>query len=155
MILTPGSYGMAFLQEIGLDRSGMPAIKVSNYLGEAFDLAASLGFREVLLVGHIGKLIKLAGGIMNTHSSMADCRRELFCAYAAIHGADKTLCNSLMQTATTDGCLALLRDAGLDQAVMADLIEQMQLHAQHRIGEHCRIGIVVYSNTYGLLGKSE
>ena len=155
VILTPGSYGMAFLQEIGLDRSGMPAIKVSNYLGEAFDLAASLGFREVLLVGHIGKLIKLAGGIMNTHSSMADCRRELFCAYAAIHGADKTLCSSLMQTATTDGCLALLRDAGLDQAVMADLIEQMQLHAQHRIGEHCRIGIVVYSNTYGLLGKSE
>ena len=57
-------------------------------------MAAAEHFAEVLLVGHVGKLVKLAGGIMNTHSRCADCRTELFCAHAALCGADAVTCRA-------------------------------------------------------------
>ena len=71
-------------------------------------MAAAEHFAEVLLVGHVGKLVKLAGGIMNTHSRCADCRTELFCAHAALCGADAATCRALMDAATTDACLDIL-----------------------------------------------
>lgn len=61
-------------------------VKCSNFVGEAIDIAVTHHFEQVLLVGHVGKLVKLAGGIMNTHSRYADCRTELFCAHAACAG---------------------------------------------------------------------
>ena len=54
-------------------------------------MAAAARFEEVLLVGHVGKLVKVAGGIMNTHSHTADCRTELFCTHAALCGAPGNL----------------------------------------------------------------
>ena len=80
-------------------------------------MAAAAHFEQVLLVGHIGKLCKLAGGIMNTHSYTADCRTELFCAHAALCGASRELCAALYAAATTDACLELLDAAGLRKAV--------------------------------------
>ena len=62
-----------------LDRS----VKCSNYIGDTIDMAVELGFQKMLLTGHIGKLIKVSGGIMNTHSKEADCRMELLAAFAA------------------------------------------------------------------------
>ena len=94
LILTPGNYGADYLAARGLDRLGAPVVRCSNFIGEALDMAAAERFRQVLLVGHIGKLVKLAGGIMNTHSRMADCRTELFCAHAAAAGASAGLCRA-------------------------------------------------------------
>ena len=72
VILTPGNYGMDFLQEQGLDQLGAPVVKCSNFIGDALDAASNLDYQQILLVGHIGKLVKVAGGIMNTHSRVAD-----------------------------------------------------------------------------------
>lgn len=58
----------------------------SNYIGAAIDHAAGAGFRSVLLVGHLGKLIKVSAGCMNTHSKVADARRETLAAHAALAG---------------------------------------------------------------------
>ena len=52
-------------------------MKCSNFIGDSIDMAAETGYQGLVLVGHIGKLIKVAGGIMNTHSKWADCRMEL------------------------------------------------------------------------------
>ena len=72
----------------GTGESGAwPRVKCANFIGEALDFAAELGFQELLLVGHIGKFCKLAAGIMNTHSRCADGRREVFTAQAALAGA--------------------------------------------------------------------
>ena len=104
LILTPGNYGEDFLKSTGLDGLGVPVVKYSNFLGDALDIAAGSGFQRVLVAGHIGKLVKAAGGIMNTHSKYADCRTELFCAHAALCGANVELCRKLMDAATTDAC---------------------------------------------------
>ncbi len=130
-------------------------VKYSNFAGDALDIAVGLGFRELLLVGHIGKLVKLAGGIMNTHSRTADCRTELFCAHAALCGASPETCRALMDCATTDACLEVLDDAGLRDAVLASLLASIQAHLDRRSGSAMKTGAVLFSNRYGLLGMTE
>ena len=154
LILTPGSYGEAYLRSCGLDACGVPTVKCSNFIGEALDAAAAQGFSEVLLVGHIGKLVKLAGGVMNTHSRQADCRMELFTAHAALCGADTRLCAALMEAVTADACLALLDGAGLKAQVLESLLAAIQRHLDRRASGRMTVGAVVFSNEYGGLGMT-
>ena len=154
LILTPGNYGADFLKAQGLDGLGVPVVRCSNFIGDALDLAAAEGFAEVVLAGHIGKLVKLAGGIMNTHSRQADCRCELFCAHAAVAGASRTLCTRLMEAATTDACIALLEEEHLGEPVLASLTAAAQRQVQRRAAGAYRVGIILFSNVYGTLGVS-
>jgi cobalt-precorrin-5B (C1)-methyltransferase len=155
LILTPGNYGEDFLRANGLDRKGFPVVKCSNFLGDALDIAATQGFTQVLLIGHIGKLVKVAGGIMNTHSRYADCRTELFCAHAALCGADRTLCRGLMACATSDACIALLDAHDLRQPVLDSLLAAIQLHLDRRGAGAYAVGAILFSNEYGLLGRTQ
>lgn len=155
MVLTPGNYGMEFLArgDVALP-AGVPVVRCSNFIGEALDGAGAEGFSSVLLVGHIGKLVKLAGGIMNTHSRWADGRAELFCAHAALCGADRDTARALMDSATADQCLAVLDRAGLRAAVMSSLLEAVQRHLDRRAAGQFAVGAVTFSNQYGLLGMT-
>ena len=155
LILTPGNYGTDFLHAQGWDQRGVPVVKCSNFLGEALDCAAVEGVAQLLLVGHIGKLVKVAGGIMNTHSRYADCRTELFCAHAALCGADTETCRALLKAATADACLAILEPVHLQRAVLDSLLQAIQSHLERRIGLRCQIGAVLFSNAYGLLGMTQ
>lgn len=154
LIFCPGNYGLDFLSKEMPGLEAIPRVKCSNYIGDALDLAILEGMEEVLLIGHVGKLVKLAGGIMNTHSRMADCRRELFCAHAALCGADRIICESLMQQVTTDGCLEILKNARLCKPVMESLLREIQTVLERKSGGTCRFGAVLFSNVYGLLGKT-
>ena len=156
LILTPGNYGLDFLREQGYRFSReIPVVKCSNFIGDALDGAAAEGFRRVLLVGHIGKLVKLAGGIMNTHSRWADCRAEIFCAHAAVCGADTETCRALMAVPTTDACLEILEQAGLRDAVMERILAAVGYHLERRAAGSLRVGAVIFSNESGLLGRTE
>ena len=155
LLLTPGNYGADYLKDRLPELETLPAVKFSNFLGDAIDLAVSEGFSRALIVGHIGKLVKLAGGIMNTHSRVADCRMELFCAHAALCGADTALCRALMEQVSSDGCLALLEGAGLREPVMESLLAAMQRHLDRRSGGQIRLGVLCFSNEYGFLGMTE
>ncbi len=154
LVLTPGNYGMDYLREKLPALKGIPAAKCSNFIGDAVDIAVTEGLRDVLLVGHVGKLVKLAGGIMNTHSRSADCRRELFCAHAALCGAGRETCRELMEQVSADGCLAVLEKACLREAVMESLLPEIQAHLDRRAGGALRIGAILFSNVYGLLGET-
>lgn len=154
VILTPGNYGVDFLRVQRLNAAGAPVVKCSNFIGDALDAAGALGFADVLLVGHIGKLAKLAGGIMNTHSRYADCRTELFCAHAAVCGASRQTCAALLNAATTDACIALLDEAGLRAPVLDSLLQAVERHLAHRAAGAYRVGAVLFSNEYGLLGRT-
>lgn len=155
LILAPGNYGLDYLAKNYPELHEIPIVKVSNFLGEALDMAAAEHFAEVLLVGHVGKLVKLAGGIMNTHSKQADCRTELFCAHAALCGADTATCRALMDAATTDACLDILTAANLKEPVMASLLRAIQLHLDRRAAEAFTVGAVLFSNQSGPLGQTQ
>ena len=155
MVLTPGNYGMEFLARGGVALpAGVPVVRCSNFIGEALDGAGAEGFSSVLLVGHIGKLVKLAGGIMNTHSRWADCRMEILCAHAALCGAGQETARALMGSATTDAGLDILAEAGLLDRTMDSLLSALQAHLERRAGTSCRCGGVLFTNTRGLLGMT-
>ena len=155
LILAPGNYGLDYLHERYPELHAVPVVKTSNFIGDTLDMAAAARFEEVLLVGHVGKLVKVAGGIMNTHSHTADCRTELFCAHAALCGASRELCAALYAAATTDACLELLDAAGLRAPVLESLLDAIQLHLDRRAGEAFRVGAVLFSNQHGPLGTTQ
>jgi cobalt-precorrin-5B (C1)-methyltransferase len=154
LLMAPGNYGLDFLKEqygIASDE----VIKISNYIGDSIDLAVYEGAAGILLAGHIGKLIKLAGGIMNTHSHQADARMEILTAYAAVAGIETFVLQKLMQAVTTDAGLDILKEAGALEAVMQLLIERMHDHLQRRAGKNMQTGIIVFSNVHGILGQTD
>ena len=172
LILTPGNYGKNFLHEMqgrSLSLSDMqdadlqgveeilrdesvPVVMCSNFIGDSLDSAGMHGFEEVLLTGHIGKMVKLAGGIMNTHSLFADCRTDLFCAHAAVCGARTEVCREIMSAATTDACLGILDREGIRDAVLDSLMSAICSHISRRVRGKYRIHVLVFSNIYGILG---
>ena len=138
----------------------VPVVMCSNFIGDALDSAGMYDFDEVLLAGHIGKMVKLAGGIMNTHSMYADCRADLFCAHAAICGARTEVCREIMSAATTDACRGILEREGIRERVMDSLMTAICGHISRRAfgpnsrkaSGKCRIHVLVFSNIYGILG---
>jgi len=155
IILTPGNYGSDYIAGHDLDALGVPVLKFSNFLGETLDMIAQTDIDTVLLVSHVGKLSKVAAGIMNTHSKYADGRNEIFTAHAAICGGNVNLAKGLMEAATTDACIELLEEAGLREPVIGSILEAVQEKLEHRSPEHCRIGALMFSNVYGLLGMTK
>lgn len=153
LLVVPGNYGRDFA-EGGMQLSLESAVQCSNYLGATIDAAALLGFKTMLVVGHIGKMAKVAGGIMNTHSRVADCRVEVLAAHAALAGASRDCVALIMGAATTDAVIDVLKDAGLLEPTMASLIESLSDRLAHRASDRIGIEAVVFSKVHGLLGKT-
>ena len=149
LILAPGNYGLDFLR----DRMGVleeRIVKVSNYIGKALDAAAAEGFREVLLAGHIGKLVKLSGGIMNTHSREGDGRSELMAGCALRAGADADTARAILECVTTDEMLRIIREKGLLDEAMAGLAQRIDLYVNARGKGMLTVGVLVFGEK-GLL----
>ena len=153
LVLVPGNYGLDYLNEFHPELL-KNSVKYSNFLGEAIDAAVEYGAKGILLAGHIGKLVKLAGGIMNTHSRNADSRMEILTAHAAVLGADQETAAALMNCITTDEALEILREKALLEGVMERLLERMEFYVEHRSGHSLEKGILVFSQTMGTLGES-
>ena len=152
VLLTPGNYGADFIRaSIGLDPR--TAVLTSNFIGDALEHCRALGFRGALLVGHIGKLVKLAGGMWNTHSKCGDCRMELIAAHAAALGLPPARVEEVLDCATCDDALRILKEEQLYDAVLARLAERIEFHLAHKCGEMAA-GAIVFSKEYGLLCRT-
>ena len=151
--LCPGNYGADFARNaLGLDLE--KAVKCSNYVGEALDHAACRGFTEILLIGHAGKLVKIAAGVMNTHSAVADGRKEIFTAYAALCGAERELLEALMQAISVDACVALLDRAGLRQPVLDRIGTAVSRRLAQRLRGQVQAEFIMFTGQYGVLAQS-
>ena len=151
-VISPGNYGREFMKKsygFDLDRS----VKCGNFIGLTVDMAKEEGFAELLLVGHIGKLIKVAGGIMNTHSREADCRMEILASLGLLCGADGGTARSILRCALTDEAVEILDKAGIKQAVMDMAVERICGNLERRT-EKMKIECMMFSNKFGELGKS-
>ncbi|MBC8569289.1 cobalt-precorrin-5B (C(1))-methyltransferase CbiD [Zongyangia hominis] len=154
IVLTPGNYGADFIAGHTRIDPGR-TVKCSNFLGEALDYAARCGFRQVLLIGHAGKLIKVAAGVMNTHSRTADCRMEVLTAHAALCGAGKETAARLMGCVTVDDAVSVLREEGLLAHVMASVMERVAFYLEARAKGAFETGAILFSNRFGVLGQTE
>ncbi len=152
LLIVPGGYGADFAAGLpGLAK--VDPVQCSNYVGQTIDMARDAGMKGVLLVSHVGKLCKLAGGIMNTHSREADCRAELFAAFSAAEGADRKTVLALLDSVSTDACIAILDEKGIKEVVLARMMARIDDHLTRR-ADGMRIGAVMFSAKYGFLGKT-
>ena len=154
LLIVPGNYGIDFLEEYGHGLNLDDAVKCSNFVGEALDAAVEFGAKGVLLVGHIGKFVKLAGGIMNTHSHNADARMELLTVHAALSGAPLPLLQRMMECVTTDDALKYLKEAGYLEKVMGRLMDKMEFYVNQRAQGSLETGVITFSKVYGVLGQT-
>lgn len=153
ILAVPGNYGQRYVeQQLGL--RGVPVVEVSNYIGEAIDLAVSYGATDFLLVGNVGKLVKLAAGIMNTHSRVADGRWEIFAAHLALCGGTRAQVAAMRKATTTEEMLTRLEEMGLRVPVMASIMGEIEAHMAHRIRGQMNFGVIVYSERFGRVGET-
>lgn len=155
LLVVPGNYGIDFLDQYGHGLQLEDAVKCSNFVGEALDAAVEFGAKGVLLVGHIGKFVKLAGGIMNTHSHNADARMELLTVHAALLGAPVELLQKMMECVTTDDALKYLKEADLMKPVMERIMEKMEFYVNQRAQHQLELGVITFSNVFGILGQTK
>ena len=155
LLVVPGNYGIDFLDQYGHGLQLEDAVKCSNFVGEALDAAVEFGDKGVLLVGHIGKFVKLAGGIMNTHSHNADARMELLTVHAALLGAPVELLQKMMECVTTDDALKYLKEADLMEPVMERIMEKMEFYVNQRAQHQLELGVITFSNVFGILGQTK
>ena len=154
VLLTPGNYGSEFIRDgLGIDPAS--AVQVSNFIGDAVDMCRELGFRGVLLIGHVGKLVKLAGGMFNTHSKYGDCRMEILTAHAALCGVSPKGATEMLQCVACDDAIRILQQEHIDKETLASLIDRIGQLLRIRAGEELETGAVTFSKAYGLLGRTE
>jgi cobalt-precorrin-5B (C1)-methyltransferase len=154
IIVCPGNYGETFIKEkLGLEYE---PVLCSNYIGEFLDDCKAHNIRKLLLVGHVGKLVKLAGGIMNTHSKIADGRMEIIAAHAAAEGGEAQLVKAILGSTTTeDAFLHLETVPGLGGRVVQRLIEKILEHIGHRVNHEFEVGVILFNNSQEIVGQSD
>ncbi|HCX65671.1 MAG TPA: cobalamin biosynthesis protein CbiD [Eubacteriaceae bacterium] len=154
LLVMPGNYGKQFAKNI-LHIDTSHSIKSSNFFKETLEYVKELNFEKVLIVGHIGKMIKLAGGIMNTHSAHADARMEILAAYASKTGGDSSLAGEILGSKTCDEAIERIRQKMEIEPVFAEIVDRIVYHIKRKTGDETAIGVVVFSNEYGILGENE
>lgn len=151
LAVAPGNYGEAFLKdELGISMDSF--VKCSNFIGATFLMMKEEQVEEVLLVGHLGKLIKVTGGVLNTHSKYGDRRMELFCDCAKKAGVEKERAEKLLSMNTTEEAAAYLKQAGCLDKVMAVILDRIQ----GVLKEYSKLSVevVVFSSGLGTLGMT-
>ena len=153
LLISPGNYGRNFAMEtwgITLEQG----LKCSNFIGETLDMAFMLGFKKILFIGHIGKLIKIAAGIMNTHSNVADARMETLCSCAVLAGCNiETACN-ILQCTTTDEVIPILERQNILNKTMDIMLGKILANMKNRTENQIEIEVIVFSNQAGTLAMS-
>ena len=131
LLITPGNYGAQYLREhmeLPFERN----IKCSNYVGETIDMAIDMGVEGILFVSHIGKFVKVAAGIMNTHSHSADGRMEVIASNAIRRGCTLECAKEILNSGTTDEALDILAHENLLAETMEEITNRIQYYLDHR-----------------------
>lgn len=152
--VTPGNYGQDYMKKAygyDLDRS----VKCSNFIGETIDMAVELGFGRMLITGHIGKLVKVAGGIMNTHSRESDSRMELLTAFSLLEQVEPWQACRLMECATTEEAVPILEECGKLKPVMERVAARILYYMEKRAKGKLKVDCILYANQFGELAKSK
>lgn len=153
MLVTPGNYGADYLRE-HMELPFEKNIKCSNYVGETIDMAVDMGVKGILFISHIGKFVKVAAGIMNTHSHSADARMEVLCSNAIRAGGDLACARSILQCNTTDEALRVLDENHILKETMKEITDRIQFYLDHRSYQQILLGAVIFSNEYGYFGQT-
>lgn len=152
LIISPGNYGRNFaVNKLELDFD--KGVKCSNFIGEAIDYAVYKNFKKIVIIGHAGKLIKIAGGIFNTHSKTADCRMEIISAHAAMVGIDAEVIKSIMQCINVKSAFDVIENCGLTEKVLNSISDYIKKHISYRTKNMCEFEFFLFDDDENILIK--
>ncbi len=141
IIFVPGNIGEKIAEKI-LDINEDQIIQMTNFAGFMFEEAAKRKIRNLTLLGHIGKLVKLAGGIFNTKHSIADGRREIFAAHTGLCGGSTDIIKEVYSCKTTEEIIEILKKSDLDILVLDSISDAIIKRVQDRFNISLNVIIV-------------
>lgn len=161
IVISPGNYGREFVKSCyGYDID--KAVKCSNYIGDTLDMCVELGFSDVLLAGHTGKLVKVASGIMNTHSHEADGRLEAIAAAGIRAGLPGEILTRVLDSVSTVEALQIIKKYDENEAgktclknVMSTIISRIKYYLDFRTGGKINVEATIYCGEIALVSESE
>lgn len=141
IIFVPGNIGEKIAEKI-LDINEDQIIQMTNFAGFMFEEAAKRKIRKLTLLGHIGKLVKLGGGIFNTKHSVADGRREIFAAHTGLCGGSTDIIKEVYSCKTTEEIIEILKKYDLDKIVLDSINDAIIKRVQDRFNISLNVIIV-------------
>ena len=131
LVFVPGNIG----EKLALKRLNVTKeqiVQTGNYVGFMFEEAEKRGITKFTFFGHMGKLIKVAGGLFNTKHAVADGRREIMVAHAALCGAGKEDLQRLFDSKTTDDMMDILNELNISVEVSNSIAEAIRERCKQR-----------------------
>lgn len=153
IILVPGNHGEQFIKEnLGIDMKYV--IRTSNFIGYMLKEAQRIGYKKILMAGHIGKYIKISAGIFNTHSKIADARSEILVANLAMMKAPYEFLEEINNCVTAEGAVELINESEYTQ--IYDIISNKCKYKidQYLLDEDMEVEVMIFSMDKTLLGQS-
>jgi len=149
IIITPGNYGKKFLvEELGVNPKKI--LIISNFIGFILDNIKVLGYKKIILVGHIGKLIKVAGGIFHTHSKVSDARMEILGANALLVGESPEDVIKIIKSNTTEEGLSYLKLKDTNKFIC----EKIKEKCQKKVFDELEVEVLTFSFDHGELART-
>ncbi|CEN22647.1 cobalt-precorrin-6A synthase [[Clostridium] sordellii] len=157
VILVPGNHGEMFIKEkLGIDMKYV--VRTSNFIGYMLKEAQRIGFKQILMAGHLGKYVKIAGGIFNTHSKVADARNEILIANLALMNAPFELIKSANECLTTEEFIDVLEtDEYREYKEIYNILSQKckERIDTHINDEEINVEVMIFSMDKELIGQSK
>lgn len=156
--IVPGNYGADFLQsEFGFEVE--TAVHCSNFVYDSLIMAKNSGFKKILFCGHLGKLVKVAAGIKNTHSKYGDHRMEIISEVARDFIPNEqfsVVFRELSACISTEQAVKILDTLDekhqLRDKIMTEIARRIQKNMLEWTEKCIEIEVIVFTKEQGLLG---
>ena len=153
IILVPGNHGEEFVREhLNIDMNN--CVRMSNFVGYMLSEAKRIGFKKILMAGHIGKFIKISAGIFNTHSKICDARNEIMISNLALMGAPLEFLKEIDKCVTTEGAIELIDKSEYTQ-IYNILCDKCKERVQTYLHNEVEVEVYMFRMDKSLLGKSK
>jgi len=156
VVLVPGNYG----EDFATNTVGIPAgriVNMSNFVGHVLKEVQRIGFTKVLMIGHMGKFVKVAAGIFSTHSKDSDARMETLVANLALMGAPIELLEKVDKCLTTEAAGTAIKEFSYEGVyqVLADKIKARSERLLRYRKPEVSIEVVVFGTEEGYLASTQ
>jgi len=151
--LVLGYVGERFCQKV-LRLPDDSIIKIGDHVGFMLEQCEKKGINEILLIGHIGKLVKVASGQFNTHYRYGDRRIETILHHAKRCGADPEIIEAISRETAAEASVRILRENGL-MKVFDNIAREVVLRAKNLVGGKLRIHCILLSLEGEVLGSHD
>ncbi len=152
IVLAPGNYGRDYCLEHHIEDKKI--LKISNFVGFMFDRAVEQKVEKVLFVGHIGKLIKVAGGIFHTHSRISDARMDILVSHMVRAGVDYTHLEYVLKCNTTEEAVNYLVEIK-ETTVFQLIADSIKNRLEKYTFDALEVEVIVFSLDQGFLSKTD